>query len=75
MNRAKAEAKMAGGNAIKIIDHIPPGASTYHRITAKILRSNRFAVPSGYDIYECLSRNDGNTDYRKLTLIKIITHG
>lgn len=38
LNAAKEEAKKAGGNAIKIVDHIPPGKSTCHRITAKILR-------------------------------------
>ncbi len=38
LNTAKDEAKKAGGNAIKIVDHIPPGNSTCHRITAKILR-------------------------------------
>ncbi len=38
LNSAKGEAKKVGGNAIKIIDHIPPGTSTCHRITAKILR-------------------------------------
>ncbi|MBK8882528.1 MAG: hypothetical protein IPN67_09150 [Bacteroidales bacterium] len=38
LKSAKDEAKKAGGNAIKIIDHIPPGKSTCHRITAKILR-------------------------------------
>ena len=38
LNAAKDEAKKAGGNAVKIVDHIPPGKSTCHRITAKILR-------------------------------------
>jgi hypothetical protein len=38
LNTAKDEAKKAGGNAIKIVDHIPPGKSTCHRITVKILR-------------------------------------
>lgn len=38
LDLAKMEAKKAGGNAIKITDHIPPGNSTCHRITAKILR-------------------------------------
>jgi hypothetical protein len=38
LDRAKLEARKAGGNAIKITEHIPPGFSTCHRITAKILR-------------------------------------
>jgi hypothetical protein len=40
LDQAKLEAKNAGGNAIKIIEHIPPGKSTCHRITARILRTN-----------------------------------
>jgi hypothetical protein len=40
LNSAKIEAQKAGGNAIKIVEHIPPGKSTCHRITAKILRIN-----------------------------------
>lgn len=40
INKAKQEARKAGGNAIKIVKHIPPSAmgSSCHRITAKILR-------------------------------------
>lgn len=40
MDKAKLEARKAGGNAIKIIEHKPPTAmgSTCHRITAKILK-------------------------------------
>lgn len=38
LNSAKDEAKKAGGNAIKIVEHIPPGNSTCHRMTVKILR-------------------------------------
>ncbi|MGQ1948700.1 hypothetical protein ACT3CD_16535 [Geofilum sp. OHC36d9] len=40
IDRAKLEARKAGGNAIKIIKHAPPSAmgSTCHRITAKILK-------------------------------------
>ena len=36
LDRAKLEARKAGGNAIKITEHIFPGFSTCHRITAKI---------------------------------------
>ncbi|MEO7992659.1 MAG: hypothetical protein ABI663_24115 [Chryseolinea sp.] len=40
IGKAKMEARKAGGNAIKIINHTPPSffGSTCHRITAKILR-------------------------------------
>jgi len=40
IDKAKLEARKAGGNAIKIIEHTPPSAmgSTCHRITAKILK-------------------------------------
>lgn len=40
IDKAKLEARKAGGNAIKIIEHKPPTAmgSTCHRITAKILK-------------------------------------
>ena len=38
LNTAKERAKAAGGNALKIVYHIPPGKSTCHRIKAKILR-------------------------------------
>jgi hypothetical protein len=40
IEKAKLEARKAGGNAIKIIKHRPPSifGSTCHRITAKILR-------------------------------------
>lgn len=40
IDKAKLEARKAGGNAIKIIEHNPPTAmgSTCHRITAKILK-------------------------------------
>lgn len=40
IDKAKLEARKAGGNAIKIIEHKPPSAlgSSCHRITAKILK-------------------------------------
>ena len=40
IEKATAEARKAGGNAIKIIKHSPPNAlgSTCHRITALILK-------------------------------------
>ena len=39
LEKAKAEARKVGGNAIKIIDHNPPSfGSSCHRITAKILK-------------------------------------
>lgn len=40
MDKAKLEARKAGGNAIKIIEHKPPTAmgSECHRITARILK-------------------------------------
>ena len=40
INKAKLEARKAGGNAIKIIEHKPPSAfgSSCHRITARILK-------------------------------------
>jgi len=37
----KSEARKAGGNAIKIIEHIPPGHSTCHRFTVKVLVINK----------------------------------
>jgi hypothetical protein len=38
---AKLEARKAGGNAIKIVEHKEPNlASTCHRITAEILKVN-----------------------------------
>lgn len=52
---AKMEARKAGGNALKITDHIPPNifVSTCHRITAKILWVDHFdpvnAVKAGSD--------------------------
>ena len=49
LNSAKIEAKKAGGNAIKIIEHIPPGKSTCHRITAKILKINDINKSSFFD--------------------------
>ena len=40
VDKAKLEARKVGGNAIKIIKHIPPSplGSTCHRLTATILR-------------------------------------
>jgi len=40
INKAKLEARKAGGNAIKIVEHKPPTffGSSCHRITAKILK-------------------------------------
>jgi len=40
LDKAIEQAKLTGGNAIKIIRHIPPGRSTCHRITALILKTN-----------------------------------
>lgn len=42
IDKIKLEARKAGGNAVKIIKHIPPSilGSSCHRITAKILRVN-----------------------------------
>jgi hypothetical protein len=40
LDKAKQEARKVGGNAIKITEHIPPGFSSCHRITAKILKIN-----------------------------------
>jgi hypothetical protein len=48
LEKAKLEARKAGGNAIKITKHIPPSAmeSSCHRITAQILRlSNPDSFP------------------------------
>lgn len=43
LEKAKAEARKVGGNAIKIIEHNPPGfGSSCHRITAKILKVEHF---------------------------------
>jgi hypothetical protein len=44
IDKAKGEARKAGGNAIKIIDHIPPSmmGSSCHRIKAKILKVDNF---------------------------------
>jgi hypothetical protein len=40
LDRAKLEARKAGGNAIKIVTHIPPSSmgSSCHRITANVLK-------------------------------------
>lgn len=38
LEKVKEEARKVGGNAIKIIKHTPPGFSTCHTITARILR-------------------------------------
>jgi len=40
IDKAKLEARKAGGNAIKIMEHTPPSAmgSSCHRITAKVLK-------------------------------------
>jgi hypothetical protein len=38
LEKVKEEARKAGGNAVKIIKHTPPGFSTCHTITAQILR-------------------------------------
>jgi len=44
LDKAKIEARKIGGNAIKIIDHIPPSlmGSSCDRITAKILKVENF---------------------------------
>ncbi len=44
IDKAKMEARKAGGNAIKITDHIPPSfmGSSCHRIKAKILKVGDF---------------------------------
>lgn len=44
LEKAKLEARKAGGNAIKIIEHRPPTimGSSCHRITAKILKVENF---------------------------------
>jgi hypothetical protein len=44
MKEAMLEARKAGGNAIKIIEHRPPSAvvSSCHRITARILRVSAY---------------------------------
>jgi len=46
IDKAKIEARKIGGNAIKIIDHIPPSlmGSSCDRITAKILKVENFNV-------------------------------
>jgi hypothetical protein len=48
IDRAKIEARKAGGNAIKITNHIPPSimGSSCHRIIAKILKVDNFDVIS-----------------------------
>ena len=46
LDKAKQEARKVGGNAIKIIEHIPPGFSSCHRITAKILKINNASATS-----------------------------
>ena len=42
LDKAKQKARELGGNAIKVIRHIPPGKSTCHRITVKVLRIHRY---------------------------------
>jgi hypothetical protein len=43
IEKAKIEARKVGGNAIKIIKHTPPDmGSSCHRITAKILKVDKF---------------------------------
>jgi hypothetical protein len=45
IDKAKLEARKAGGNAIKITEHTPPNAmSTCHRITARILKVENFDI-------------------------------
>jgi hypothetical protein len=46
IDKAKMAARNAGGNAIKITEHIPPGFSTCDRITARILRINDIGASS-----------------------------
>lgn len=45
---AKLEARKAGGNALKIIEHLPPSmmGSSCHIITAKILKVSDFTITS-----------------------------
>jgi hypothetical protein len=46
MDAAKAEARKAGGNALKIIEHYPPSVwSTCHQVIAMILRFDATAIP------------------------------
>ncbi|WP_205501383.1 hypothetical protein [Rufibacter psychrotolerans] len=44
LEKAKAEARQAGGNALKLVEHLQPNlmTSSCHRITAKILRVSNF---------------------------------
>lgn len=43
VEKAKTEARIVGGNAIKIVEHTPPSlmGSSCHQITAKILKINK----------------------------------
>lgn len=42
LEKVQQEARKAGGNAVKIIKHTPPGFSTCHIIMAKILHHSPF---------------------------------
>lgn len=44
LEKVKQEARKAGGNAVKIIKHTPPGFSTCHIIMAKILRVDNSSI-------------------------------
>ncbi len=69
IDKAKMEARKAGGNAIKITDHTPPSffGSTCHRITAKILRvSNWDGIPITASIDSTLL----NADYALLHIYR-----
>lgn len=69
ITKATLEARKIGGNAIKIINHIPPSAmgSSCHRITAKILKVEQF------DITPAINQVDStllNADYALLHIYR-----
>lgn len=69
VDAAKLEARKAGGNAIKLIDHIPPSimGSTCHRISAKILKV------SDFNSLPVISQSDSllaNADYALLHIYR-----
>ena len=70
IEKAKTEARKAGGNVLKITEHIPPSmmGSSCDRITAKI-----FKVGNPQDLTNLKSKNtsvvDSTWDYAKLSLL------
>jgi len=69
IDKAKLEARKAGGNAIKIIEHLPPSlmGSTCHRIKAKILKLENV---ESYKPREVVDSTLLNADYALLHIYR-----